>query len=142
MMIVVEAVPRTGPRGDRDAQRHPYHDYRVHVAESVDATSTETVIREVSGVDHWRETIRPIADVKPEVREFADRLAGAFGVPVAWMPSYLVRDEFFTDDERAWVVDVISAQTGCRASEALTTLHFLMPTILAAAERRVKGEAK
>ena len=75
MRVVVQPVPKSGPNGDRDTQRHPYLDYRIHLCEEGAKPTKETKVHEVSGFDHWWTCPRNREDVAAEAMSFARRLS-------------------------------------------------------------------
>lgn len=76
LYVVIEPIPKTGARGDRDTRPpHPYNDYRIHVLHGEEQMSRATVVHEIDGYDHWWTTIRPEKDVRTEAWAFARRLA-------------------------------------------------------------------
>lgn len=85
MLVVIEPVDRTGPRGDRDPQRHPYNDYWIHILKSdSDLPDTNTVVHKVNGFDNWHTTILPEREIKEEATAYAKKLAKRLGCRVIW----------------------------------------------------------
>lgn len=85
MIVVIEPIDKTGPRGDRDRNRHPYKDYRVHVLNSLsDPPSDASVVHEVGGFNSWHCTIEPLEETKQEALTFARKLADRMAAKVFW----------------------------------------------------------
>lgn len=79
MKVVIERIPKTGPKGDRDRERHPYFDHRVHVVKDGEEPSMDTVVHRIDGFNHQWTTIRDVREVQKEVSDYAYRLAERLG---------------------------------------------------------------
>lgn len=84
-IVFIEKIPREGPCGDRDRERHLYFDYRVHVLNELsDVPTEESAVHSISGFENWNYTIRPEADVIADVTAFAEKLASRLGAGIIW----------------------------------------------------------
>jgi len=83
--VIILPIPKTGPNGDRDTQRHPYFDYEIHVADLSEELSLDTAVHEVSGYDHFNSHIHNREGTKNEAIGYARRLAERIGAQVKIM---------------------------------------------------------
>ena len=82
--VLIVPIPKEGPRGDRDLQRHPYNDYEVHVLGEGERPSKKTLVHEVDGYNHWHSTIEPESQTKAQAQKYGERLAKRLGVSLEW----------------------------------------------------------
>lgn len=85
MKVVVAPIPKSGPRGDRDPNRHPYFDYEIHLCEPEKITDDSTRVHTVCGFDNWWTTIKNEEEVRSEAEKYADKLANRLGTEVVWL---------------------------------------------------------
>ena len=141
MKVFIEPVSQTGPNGDRDTQRHPYFDYRIHVADDAALLNDETVVHEVDGFNHFWTSIKPKDDVRYEAVKFAGCLAKRLGTVTEEVPADSAskpESALFTHAERAALAEIIKGQTGCGQSAADMAVHFITTgDVMQAVIRRV-----
>lgn len=82
--VMVVPVPKEGPNGDRDTQRHPYFDYEVHLLSEGEPVGPSTLVHEVSGFDDWHTHIKPAAGVRSDAQKYAEKLAQRIKTEVRW----------------------------------------------------------
>jgi hypothetical protein len=78
--VLVQAVQKAGPRGDRDTRPwHPYYDYSIHVLDNGQRPTKKNRVRYVDGYDHFWTTVHPEKAVRKEALDAARRLAHVIG---------------------------------------------------------------
>lgn len=85
LLVIVEPIPKTGPNGDRDLQRHPYWDYKIHLAPKEGVLNHDTCVHEISGFDSFYTCIHNRAAVRSEVEQYAAKLARRLKTTVVWL---------------------------------------------------------